>query len=257
MIVIKKIFDTFLDILFRVLQIKPTLRFLRKYKSLVVLFFAIVLIGLILWLRTFNLSEILSYKKQLFYFIQDKPFLTALSFFLMYLLVSIASLPGTAILSVTGGFLFGFTQGLILSLLAISFGSCFAFLITRYFLRDFFIKKAGSKLEKIYSHLKQDEVYYLFAFRLFPFIPLFFTNMLMGLTSIRLDLFFIVSFVAFLPAVFIYVNMGSQLSRLEDWDGFSDPRLLFAFALMGMFPLIVRYSLKFLKRFKKSKEELF
>ena len=220
------------------------------------MFFVIALILLILWLRTFSLSDVLSYKKHLFHLVQDNSFLAAFYFFLVYLLVAVISLPGTTVLSVSGGFLFGFIKGLIISLLAVSIGSCLAFLITRYFLRDFFVKKAGSKLERIYNHLRKDEVYYLFAFRLFPFTPLFFTNMLMGLTSIRLNLFFIVSFIAFLPTLSIYVNMGSQLSRLEDWGGLSDPQLLFAFALIGLFPLLIRYSFKFFKRFKKSKEDL-
>ncbi|MCZ0933185.1 MAG: VTT domain-containing protein [Oligoflexia bacterium] len=197
----------------------------------------------------------MSYKKQLFYLIQEQPFLTAVFFFLVYVLASTVSLPGTTVLSIAGGFLFGFAPGLLISLFAVSLGSGFAFLITRHFLRDFFVKKAGSKLEKLYSHLEQDETYYLFAFRLFPFTPLFFTNMLMGLTSMRLNVFFTVSFIAFLPTLFVYVNMGSQLSRLEDWSGLSDPSFLFAFALMGLFPLTVRYSFKFLKRFKKSREE--
>ena len=254
---IKKIFSVFLDILLKVLQLKPIFRVLKKYKVLILIFFAVLLIGLILWLRTFSLSDILTYKKQLFDLIQDKPFLIAASFFLIYVFISTISLPGTTVLSISGGFLFGFVKGLLISLFAVSIGSCFAFLITRYFLRDFFIKKAGSKLERIYNHLKRDEVYYLFAFRLFPFTPLFFTNLLMGLTSMRLNVFLIVSFIAFMPTVFVYVNMGSQLSRLEDWNGLTDPNLIFAFALMGVFPLIVRYSFKFLKGLKKSKEEFY
>ena len=252
---VKKIFFVFLDILLKVLQIRPIIRILKKYKILLLIVFAVLLTALVLWLRTFSLSELLAYKKQLLGFVQNNPVLTAVSFFLVYMLSAVASFPGTTVLSIAGGFLFGFVKGLFLSVFAVSIGSCFAFLITRHFLRDFFIRKAGSKLKKIYSHLQKDEVYYLFAFRLFPFTPLFFTNMLMGLTSMRLNVFFIASFIAFLPTLFIYVNMGSQLSQLEDWSGLTQPNLLFAFALMGAFPLIVRYSFKFFKRFRKSKQE--
>ena len=251
---IKKIFSIFFYILLKIGLIKPIFRIFKKYKILILLLCSALLISLILWLRTFSLSDVLIYKKQLFYLIQEQPFLTAISFFFVYMLAATVSLPGTTVLSISGGFLFGFSQGLFISLFAVSIGSCFAFLITRYFLKDFFIKKAGSKLEKLYSHLEQNEIYYLFAFRLFPFTPLFFTNVLMGLTSMRLNVFFMVSFLAFVPTLFVYVNMGSQLSRLEDWTGFSDPYFLFAFALMGLFPLAVKYSFKFVKRFKKPEE---
>ena len=253
---IKKLFSIFLEILVKVLQIRPILRILKRYKILILIIFAGLFIALVLWLRTFSLLDILNYKKQIFDLIQDKPLLTVVSFFFMYVLVATISFPGTTVFSIMGGFLFGLTEGVFICLFAVSIGSCFSFLITRYFLKDFFMKKAGSKLEKIYNRLKKDEVYYLFAFRLFPFTPLFFTNMLMGLTSMRLIVFFTASFIAFLPTIFIYVNMGSQLSELEDWSGFTDPDFLLASVLMGVFPLVVKYSFKFLKRFRNSEEEL-
>ena len=252
---IKKILSVFFDILLKILPIRPVFRLLRKYKILLLLILAACLIALILWLRTFSMLDLLLYKKQLFELIEDKPFLTAVSFFLVYVIVSTISLPGTTVLSFSGGFLFGFIKGFLISLFAVSIGSSFAFLITRYFLRDFFIKKAGSKLEKIYKHLKTDEIYYLFAFRLFPFTPLFFTNMLMGLTSMSLRVFFVTSFIAFLPILFIYVNIGSQLSELESWSGLTDFDLIVSFTFVGIFPLAVRYIFKLLKKLKKSREE--
>ena len=129
-------------------------------------------------------------------------------------------MPGATVLNVIGGFLFGFLKGTLLSVFAVSIGSGFAFLLSRYFFRDFFLKKSGAKMKKIYGHLRGNEVYYLFAFRLFPFIPLLFTNMIMGLSSIRFSVFFIVSFITLLPHLAIYANIGSQLSQLEDLHGF-------------------------------------
>ena len=252
---IKKIFSVFFDILFKIFQIRPILRLLKRYKILIFILFIGFLVLLVLWLRTFSLSEILAYKKQIFELIQDKPLLMALSFFLVYVFVATISLPGSTVFSIIGGFLFGLLKGTLISLFAVTIGSCFAFLITRYFLRDFFIKKAGPRLDRIYNHLKKDEVYYLFAFRLFPFTPLFFTNLLMGLASIRLTLFCAVSFIAFLPTIFVYVNMGFQLSELENWSGFTEPDLLLAFILIGLFPLAVRYIFKLVKKFRNSKED--
>ena len=246
----------FFNILLKVFQLKPVFYLFKRYKGLILLFFLLLLVVFILWLRTLSLSDVLAYKKQLFYFIEGNPVLTVGFFLLIYLIVSILSLPGTTVLSAISGFLFGFIQGLLLSVLAVSIGSCCTFLITRKFLSGWFFKKAGSKIKKISKHLEQDEIYYLFAFRLFPFAPLFFTNILMALSSIRLNLFFIVSFMAFLPTLSVYVNMGAQLSRLEDLKGLSDPYLLSAFALIGLFPLAVRYVFKFLKKFKKSRENL-
>ena len=253
---IKKIFSAFLNILLKIFQLKAFFYLLKRYKIFILLGFLLILVGLFLWIRTLNLSDVLTYKEQLFYFIEKNPILTAGSFFLIYLIVSIFSLPGTAVLGVIGGFLFGFIQGLFFSIVSVTLGSSVAFLITRRFFKKWFLKKAGSKINKILKYLHEDEIYYLFAFRLFPFIPFFVTNIFMALSSMSFKLFFIISFIALLPLLAIYVNIGSQLSQLEDWKGFSDPYLLSAFTLVGLFPLIVKYTFKFVKNFKKSRQEL-
>lgn len=111
-------------------------------------------------------------------------------------------------------------------------------------------------MQKAFSLLEKDDVYYLFAFRLFPFTPLFFTNMIMGLSSIKLSVFYIISFISLLPLLAIYANMGSQLSHLETWEGLMSFEILAAFGLVGLFPLLMKYLLKFFKRFKKNKEDL-
>ena len=220
-----------------------------------IVFLTALLFFFLEWLKTFNLQEIIEYKKSLLYLVQDRPLTLSLSFFLVYLLVSILSLPGTVFFNIIGGFLFGFVKGVALAVFALSIGSSITFLISRFFLRDFFIRKGGDKLNKICEKLKKDEAYYLFALRWFPFVPLFFTNVIMGLGSIKLSVFYVISFLSFLPIVAIYINMGSQLSQLEDLQGLVAPNLLFAFALIGLFPLFVKYLFRFLKRFKRSKEE--
>lgn len=252
----RKLFSAFLDILFKVLRVKPAIRLLKKHKALIIGLFIVLAFALAAWLKTVDLSEILSYKKSLLSAAQDHPLASSLAFFLIYFLVASLSLPGAAFFSLSGGFLFGFAKGAALSIFAISLGSSAAFLLTRFFARDFLIKKGGRKLEKIYNKLKKDEIYYLFALRLLPFIPLFFTNMIMGLSSIRLSAFFVVSFVSFLPLLAVYTNMGAQLSQLEGLRGLTAPNLLFAGALAGLFPLFARQALRFVKKLKKTEGPL-
>ena len=252
----KRLFAVLLDILLRALNIKPIIWFLKKYKSVVIVLLIALFFLLIEWIKTFDIEEIIEHKKSILYLVQDRPLTLSLYFFLIYLFVSILSLPGTTVFSIVGGFLFGFVKGTTLSVFATSIGSGIAFLLTRFFLRNFFIKKGKGKMKKIYKHLNKNEVYYLFFFRMFPFIPLFFTNMVMGLSSIRFSVFYIVSFISLLPMLVIYANMGSQLSQLEGLQGLVAPNFLFAFALVGFFPLFVKYFFKFFKRLKKSREDL-
>ena len=252
----KKLSSVFLDIILRVLHIKPIIQLLKKHKAIMILLLVCLLFGFVEWLKTFSLQEIIEYKKSLLYLAQDHPLALSLFFFLFYFFASALSLPGTTFFNIIGGFLFGFVQGTLLSIFAISLGSSISFLLVRFFLRDLFIRKGGVKLKKIYENLKNDEIYYLFALRMFPFTPLFFTNLIMGLSSIKLNVFYAISFISLLPGIAIYANMGSQLSQLENLQGLLAPNLLFAFSLIALFPVFIRYLIKFSKKFKRSNEDL-
>ena len=252
----RKLSAIFFDILLRIFYIKTILKAFRKYIVAVFVLLIALFFVLMEWFKTFEIKEIVEYKQSLLYLAHDYPLALSVSFFLAYVLISTISLPGTTVLNIIGGFLFGFVKGTVLAIFAISIGSSFAFLLTRFFLRDFFIKRGGVKMKKIHNHLNENEIYYLFAFRLFPFTPLFFTNMIMGLSSIRLSVFYIISFITLLPQLAIYANIGSQISQLEELQGLIEPNLLFAFSLIGLFPLSVKYMFKFFKKFKKAKSEL-
>ena len=251
----KKLSSVVFDVFLRVLYIKPFVRLLKKYKFQWILLLVVLGILCLEGMKTLDFQGFIDYKKWLLHLTQDYPLFAVLSFFLMYTVFAIFSLPGGTVLSLIGGFLFGFVKGTLLSVFALSIGSSISFLLFRLFFRDLFIKKGGKKIKKIHTTLEKDEIYYLFAFRMFPFIPLFFTTIIIGLSSIRFHLFYLISFIAFLPSVGIYVNMGAQISKLENLQGLMAPDLVLAFSLMGVFPLCIKYLFKFLKKFKNSKEE--
>lgn len=252
----KKLYNVLFDLLLRIFPIRPLIAILKKHRVLLIICLGASLFLFLEWFKTIDLKELIEYKKNLLALSEGRPFLFSLSFFLIYFFISVLSIPGVTILHIIGGFLFGFIKGTLISVFAVSLGSCGTFLLTRYFLRDFFIKKEGKKLKKIYNILEKDSIYYLFAFRMFPFIPLFFTNIAMGLSSMKLSVFYIISFLSLLPGLAIYANIGSQLSQLENLQDFVAPNLLLSFSLIGIFPLFVKYLFRFLKKFKKSKEEL-
>ena len=252
----KKLYTVLFDLLLWIFRIKPLLAILKKYKVFLIVFFGACVLLFLEWFKTFDLNELIEYKKNLLALSEDRPFFLSLSFFLIYFFIAVLSIPGTTVLNVLGGFLFGFAKGTVISIFAVSFGACGTFLLTRYFLRDFFIKKEGKKLNKIYSILEKDSLYYLFALRMFPFTPFFFTNIAMGLSSMKLSVFYVISLIALLPGLAIYANIGSQFSQLENLRDFTAPNLLLSFSLIGIFPLFVKYLFRFLKKFKKSKEEL-
>ena len=88
--------------------------------------------------------------------------------------------------------------------------------------------------------------------RLIPLIPYFLINLLMGLTSIKTSLFYIVSQAGMLPVTAIFTYSGNQLAQIKTLEDILSPSLLFAFALLGIFPIAAKKLIDFYKRKKNS-----
>ena len=73
---------------------------------------------------------------------QQEPVLTALLFFFIYIAVTGLSLPGAALLTLVGGAIFGLWTGFLLVSFASTIGATLAFLMARFFLRDWVQKSS-------------------------------------------------------------------------------------------------------------------
>ena len=167
---------------------------------------------------------------------------TAAVFFAVYVAVTALSLPGAAVMTLAGGAIFGLVAGTVLVSFASTIGATLAFLIARLILGEWVQKRFGDKLASINAGIEEDGAFYLFALRLVPLFPFFVVNLVMGLTKIRSSTFYWVSQIGMLPGTVAYVYAGTQLGQFRISAG-----LVFAFVLLGIFPLIARKVLDALK----------
>ncbi|MFN9212712.1 MAG: FAD-dependent oxidoreductase [Betaproteobacteria bacterium] len=170
------------------------------------------------------------------------PVQTMAAYLLIYVAVAALSLPGAAVMTLVGGALFGFWVGLVLVSFASSIGATLAFLAARLVLRDWVQGKFGDKLAPINAGIEREGAFYLFALRLVPLFPFFIVNLLMGLTKLRTATFYWVSQLGMLAGTAVYVYAGTQLGQFKISGG-----LIFAFVLLGIFPLIAKRVLDALK----------
>lgn len=171
---------------------------------------------------------------------QQAPLMFALSFFVIYVVVTALSLPGAAILTLAAGAVFGLLQGVVLVSFASSLGATLAFLASRYVLRHSIQQRFSQQLAGIDAGMARDGALYLFTLRLVPVVPFFLINLLMGLTSLKTRTFYWVSQIGMLAGTAVYVNAGTQLAKIETLSGILSPALLFSFALLGLFPLAAK-----------------
>jgi uncharacterized membrane protein YdjX (TVP38/TMEM64 family) len=177
----------------------------------------------------------------------DNILLASSSFFIVYLISTALSLPGAVVFTLASGLIFGLGLGTLIASFASTMGACLAFLGARYFFKDWVQAKFSHKLIRINEGFKTQGAYYLFTLRLMPLMPFFVLNLLMGLTPIKLWTYYWVSQIAMLPATFIFVNAGTQLSEIESPQDILSPKLILSLVLLGFFPLIIKTAMSRIK----------
>jgi|TARA_R110002012_G_scaffold79709_11_gene202538 pyruvate/2-oxoglutarate dehydrogenase complex dihydrolipoamide dehydrogenase (E3) component/uncharacterized membrane protein YdjX (TVP38/TMEM64 family) len=171
-------------------------------------------------------------------------------FFLTYVAVTAASLPGAAVMTLAAGALFGVGVGTIVVSFASTLGAVLAFLASRYVLRDTIEQRFGARLKTVNQGLERDGAFYLFTIRMIPLFPFFVVNLVMGLTRIRARTYAWVSQVGMLLGTIVYVNAGTQLAQIDSLAGIASPAVLASFALLGIAPWIAKAIIGWIKRRK-------
>ncbi|MGB1258142.1 MAG: FAD-dependent oxidoreductase, partial [Thiolinea sp.] len=190
--------------------------------------------------RFFSLEYIKSQQEAFTAYYAENTFTTLLIFFVIYVIMAALSLPGAAIMTILAGTLFGLVTGVIVVSFASTLGATLAFLVSRYLLRDSLEARYADKLRVINEGVDKEGPLYLFAMRLVPLFPFFLVNLLMGLTRIKTPVFAFVSQIGMLAGTIVYVYAGTQLGQLDSLSGILSPGLIFAFVLLGVFPMIAK-----------------
>lgn len=158
-------------------------------------------------------------------------------FIVTYGLVAGLSLPGAAILTLVGGFLFGSLFGTVFVNVGATAGATLAFLTARYLLREWVEQRFGQKLGPIQEGFAENAFSYLVTLRLVPLFPFFVVNLVSGLTRVRLGTYVLATSVGIIPGSFVYAYAGRQLGTINSLSEIASPGVILAFALLGLLAL--------------------
>ena len=159
-------------------------------------------------------------------------------FILIYILQTTFSLPGGAILTLTGGFLFGSVMGTVFVNVGATIGATLAFLAARYLLRDWVENKFGDRLGSIQAGFTKNAFNYLMTLRLIPAFPFFLVNLVSGLTRVNLGTYILATSLGIIPGSFVFAFAGRQLGSINSLSEIASPLVLVAFTLLGLLALM-------------------
>ena len=223
------------------------------------LIFLIFILILAFFISYFYLQEILnldSLKQNvnwLMMWASKEIVLSRFVFFISYIIfagLSFPFLPG--VLTVAAGALFGVVEGVILVSFASTLGACICFLLSRYFLADFVNNKFFKKKSVMIEKFNENGPWYLLSLRLIPTISFILINLIMGVLPISIKKFYYISQLGMLPATIVYVNAGSEVSKINNINDIMSLSLLISFVLIATLPLLIKWTVDYFKLIKKN-----
>ncbi len=170
--------------------------------------------------------------------VQAHPWWARGLFFAGYALLTALSFPGTVVLTLLAGALFGLVEGTVLVSFASNVGAVVAMLISRFMLRGWIQRRFGRQITGINKGLARDGSLYLVSLRLIPLIPFVLLNPALGLTRVGFWTFWWTTQLGMLPGHAIYVNAGLQLVRIDSLSGILSPAMIGTLVLLAVFPLV-------------------
>jgi uncharacterized membrane protein YdjX (TVP38/TMEM64 family) len=177
------------------------------------------------------------------------PWLAPLLFVVAYTASVALSLPQAALLTMTGGLLFGTVAGGALAVTGATIGAVLLFLIARSAIAGSMATRGGAALGRLREDLQQNGFSYLLAIRLVPVVPFWLVNLAAALCGMRLSQFAIATFLGIIPATFVIASIGAgvgdvlargdrpDLGVLVSWPVLGP---LLALAMLSLTPVIWR-----------------
>ncbi len=200
-----------------------------------------------------NFQYLKSQQLRFQYFYAENRALTTFIYMGLYIVLAMLSLPGATIMTLAGGAVFGLVMGTIIVSIASTTGATLAMINCRYLFRNAFQQKLKPIMKKVNPGVEKDGALFLFMSRLSPVFPFFLVNAAFAKTFINIFTFAWVSQLGMLPGTALFVNAGTQLSKLDSLGGILSPNIILAFVLLGIFPLVSKWNVQWIKNRKNMK----
>lgn len=177
-------------------------------------------------------------------FVAARPGAAIAAYLFVYVAVVTVSLPGASVLTLAGGFMFGWLLGGALTAVAATFGACLVFLAARTAVGDLVAARAGPRLARLARGFREDAFLYLLSLRLAPVFPFWLVNLAPALFDMRLGPYALATFVGILPATFAYAYLGEGLAEAIGGEApLLSRQILLGFgalALVALLPMALR-----------------
>lgn len=217
---------------------------LRRYLPVLLLLALVAILFSFGLHRYLSLDTIRQHRLELLQFVAVHRIVALVAFAALYALVVVLSLPGSALMTVSSGFLFGLAVGGLAASFGATLGACIVFLIARSALGPWLKQRAGPWLGRIEAGFEENAFYYILMLRLVPVFPFFIINLVTPFVGVPFRVYAAATYLGILPACFVYASFGAGLGAIFDrndpvsLDAILSPQILGGLTGLGLLALL-------------------
>ena len=224
-------------------------------KAVIILLLIIAAFGLIFFSEWISFEALKENRAEISEFRDKNLTLSIVIFWVFYVILVVFSLPGAAVASVSGGFLFGLGAGLLINITAASTGAALLFLLVRYGMKSFKYNKTNTLNSNFVIQIKNalvtNQISIMLTLRLVPVVPFFLANILPALVGVRLFNFIWTTIIGIIPGGIVFTWIGVGVGEVFDRNEYPNFELLFSPVILGpilglavllLLPMIMRRS---------------
>jgi uncharacterized membrane protein YdjX (TVP38/TMEM64 family) len=144
-------------------------------------------------------------------FASEHALLAPLAFMALYAGMVALSLPGAAIMTIAGGFVFRLWIGALLSVVGATAGAVMLFVVARFVVSDALRRRAGPFIARMAEGFERNAFSYLLFLRLVPLFPFWAVNLAAALLGVPLRPFAVATLIGIIPGSLAYASIGDGL----------------------------------------------
>lgn len=187
---------------------------IRRFAPLAVIVAGLALAYAMGWQRFLSLGFLAESREMLLGFVDANYAMSVAGFAAAYVLAVAFSVPAASILTIFGGFLFGWLVAGIVVAFAATAGATIVFLAARSAFGDFLREKVGARVRRLAEGFEEDAFSYLLVLRLAPVFPFFVMNIAPALFHVPLRTYVTATFLGILPGTFAYAYLGEGVDSV-------------------------------------------
>ena len=190
-------------------------------------------------------TTVRAYREAIGVLIVENAVLAGLGYMVIYAVAIALSVPGGAMMTIIGAFLFGWQLAAVYVVFAATIGAAALFLIARSAVGNRLHERAGPWMQKMEAGFQENALWYLLMLRLIPLFPFFVVNLVPAFLGVTLRTYVIGTFFGIIPGTIVFALAGGGLaSVLANEDAEFDlssvltPEVAAALVALGLLALI-------------------